>query len=69
MMIISLQDERERRHQAKVQKVYKEIRDDSSNYEDAIHLAEALPFNLQVRLVKYCLTNLVSLNDITCKTE
>jgi len=63
-MILSMQEAREKRHQAKEQKVYREIKNDISNYDDAISLAEALPFEMQVRLVRFCLTNLISLSDI-----
>jgi hypothetical protein len=68
-MLIDLQLEREKRHQAKVQQVYREIKDDVSNYDDAIGLAEALPFELQVRLARYLLTNLITLSDLSAKVE
>lgn len=69
MVVIDLQEVRERLHQARVQKVYREIRDDSSNYDDAVKLAEALPFNLQVRLGRYLLTNLITLSDLSAKVD
>lgn len=69
MVVIDLQEVRERLHQARVQKVYREIRDDASNYDDAVKLAEALPFELQVRLARYLLTNLVTLSDLSAKLE
>jgi hypothetical protein len=68
-MLIDLQLEREKRHQAKVRQVYREIKDDISNYDDAIGLAEALPFELQVRLARYLITNFVSLSDLSAKVE
>jgi hypothetical protein len=68
-MLIDLQLEREKRHQAKVRQVYREIKDDVSNYDDAIGLAEALPFELQVRLARYLLTNLITLSDLSAKVE
>ena len=68
-MILDLQAFREARHQAKVQAVYRDIQTDVSNYEDAIELIEALPFDMQVKVAKYCLTNLVTMQDIAQKQE
>lgn len=60
---------KERKHKEKEQAVYRDIQQDVSNYEDAIDLINALPFNMQVMVARYCLTNLVTMQDISSKQE
>lgn len=68
-MVLDLQAFKEKRHKAKEQAVYRDIQANASNYEDAIELIEALPFNMQVKVARYCLTNLVTMSDLSAKQE
>jgi len=68
-MVLDMQAFREERQKKKEQAVYRDIQNDVSNYEDALDLINALPFNMQVKVVQYCLTNLVTMKDIASKQE
>ena len=68
-MILNLVEYKEKKRQKKEQAIYRNIEEDISHFEDAVDLITALPFPAQVRLVKYCLTHLVTLHDLSVKQE
>jgi len=68
-MVISLQEEREKRQKAKEQMTCNEIQDDMNALWGTIDCISKLPYPLQVRLVSYCLVHFVSFKDVTSKDD
>ena len=68
-MITDLTEYREKKRMEKEREIYRIIEQDISHFEEAIDLIASLPFPSQVRLVKYCLANFVTLSDLSAKQE
>jgi len=67
--VFDLADARERRHKDFENRLMEEIGIDFTNYNIAIESLENMPKALVVRVVQYCLSNLIEVSDIRKKFD